>query len=1611
MKKRCKTKSVTKTLYENEKDVSKILHLMKRPIQGTILCLFMLMCSFTLTAQSPTFNHQVGHSGRSLQSNGMQSVHTTEIIVYVPASRSTGKTLVLPENRFNYSRWYQYDTDSKVTTGSITVNSYSQMLDNKGIYRIATSTSSTTNALNANYILPNNMINVTTGKIVDIACDLSYYKDYSVVNNNLLIEPTLSQRVIFSIHPAAEMVAMLAPYANSNGGTNESYLEEYEITAPNDRIVRFGPHYNYMGSNSNYYINNLTATSNGTWYKNGVAITNPTVSNNRVLAAPATNTTGTVVYTLVANGFGIAKFTVNYEPVTAVGPYRPAIVSESRLLNDYIFITGINFDSYSQLPLPWDETSYGFSYPDWERSSNGNRHIDLACWSEYTFMNSISSAYSNFLRTGIRDMSYENDNSKTNGRFLYVDASTSPGKFAQLRFDNGGLCPGTRMYVSAWVNNVSKHSIAPNLNFSIIGINNDGSEETLNIYTTGDIEVGNSGGLWRQIFFEFKVPNKEYAEYRLQVTNNGQSSIGNDFAIDNIAVYKQKTGLMNYQADNGCETLQDIVMMRLDISSLDLDPSSEIDSIYYQYQKADGTPIQLNNYIGNAINYGKILIEKADTKINYPEYLSTEAQSGLQQFYQKREDFINGVSTVDPGNIFITKEVNYLNELVDVYYVLHKSATYFKPDSTIKCVVAMTPASLTNQDNCSMENSITFVPLSSLVLNGVLNKNMEGEILCPNEINEISIRSYGSKGDLTEVVEVDCFYDWLYGNNTDYANGGKYALYDYDAIKTAIEGFRMDNPTAIDLSGITASTNVSQAQLDLLGALISNNILILASRTLEISLLPGITYMTVFPIEASAYYNDELYEICSEPLVIKLHTASNTNFFIGKNSEYGMPVEVRNNSRIIRMSEVDANNPTLTIPICQINNITIQELSNSDIYLLNTTTDKGTDVPLNDLSYTTKTFNDVETSVVAPDTFLLISNRHSGFNFKQGHRYDLAIVLEKNDDGTCNSNGYFSIIVVPDYVMWTPKENSNSWHRDSNWTMTDAVGNTSNNSGKGFVPMNHTNVIVTAAESKPILKEVSTINTQSAMVLNDNAQANISWDLNFVANSSRNIHFNAHAQLANQQLLNYDSAWVDMAIETNSWVLIAPPMNEMVVGDMYITSDGIENNPLFSQVESPDSRGEYEFYTSIFNNESKMLDRNGIETPVTATQWSIPFNALESPINIAHGYAIYTEGKGEDEVVVRLPKRDTIYYYYGTYGERTELFERIPRSGKGYRLAATDGDPLEADFSMRYDQTQTSHLMANPYLTELDIVKFMNHTANSSSATGTYSIYDKNSATGMTTYSIPLNLSTSGSAIAPIPMMSSFLVHIDPANNAPYLTVLPEMFYDSNDISSSEAPARSSLATANKNILRITAQRNNEISQCVIVEVSNSRKTCHLNEDALLIMMSEQVNPSAIYSKVDNNALVINAVPSIDMIPIGIAIQNSNATEFLSLTFDGVSDFNGDLELFDSKTNKSALLSDGMRVSIPNLADSDERYYIRSTSNSPTIVEEFEEEEKIGVYQPQNGQIYITSTVLMKQIRIYSITGQKIIEMNEVDSFSAEFNLPNGVYLIDIELSFLRIHL
>ncbi|MDL2223234.1 hypothetical protein LJB98_03950 [Bacteroidales bacterium OttesenSCG-928-M11] len=216
--------------------------------------------------------------------------------------------------------------------------------------------------------------------------------------------------------------------------------------------------------------------------------------------------------------------------------------------------------------LDTDESTYGFASPLHFTSNGSNTgthgHHRVPYWSEYGFPQAINSGvtpWSSWSTTrNVKDITYIKsggintsstiDYNYEVGNMLYVDASEVPGVFAALNF-NESFCAGATLYFSTWVVNLNGSSasdfpesgtVRPNLVMVLKVIDEDGKETVVKRFYTGDIGYNNVG-VWYQVGFEFVIPSGisgNNLDFRLEIQNNGLGTQGNDFALDDICVWR-----------------------------------------------------------------------------------------------------------------------------------------------------------------------------------------------------------------------------------------------------------------------------------------------------------------------------------------------------------------------------------------------------------------------------------------------------------------------------------------------------------------------------------------------------------------------------------------------------------------------------------------------------------------------------------------------------------------------------------------------------------------------------------------------------------------------------------------------------------------------------------------------------------------------------------------------------------------------------------------------------------------------------------------------------------------------------------------------------------------
>lgn len=226
--------------------------------------LLLLACALPTIGQTTqttyttyTYVKSKGKSQRDLQTapSGqyqMQAVHEDRVVIYRQPSPNPFWLWRNAEAFITYVRWYDYTTDQSIPniqlwksrensnkTDTI-VQSDTLRTDNHGVMWYTSNKKGNPFQANAKYIYNPGSADK---QVTYVACDQSFYTDWVDDSTNLTFtEPTLSQRMVFEIHPASEMAERVDSCAGSK------WLEEYDIMAPTNQNIYLGPKYAFLNA-------------------------------------------------------------------------------------------------------------------------------------------------------------------------------------------------------------------------------------------------------------------------------------------------------------------------------------------------------------------------------------------------------------------------------------------------------------------------------------------------------------------------------------------------------------------------------------------------------------------------------------------------------------------------------------------------------------------------------------------------------------------------------------------------------------------------------------------------------------------------------------------------------------------------------------------------------------------------------------------------------------------------------------------------------------------------------------------------------------------------------------------------------------------------------------------------------------------------------------------------------------------------------------------------------------------------------------------------------------------------------------------------------------------
>ncbi len=526
-----------------------------------------------------------------------------------------------------YRRWY-LDTGSTGTIAKIdTQQGLEQAVDDSFFWhhKLHLSDGATESSNNANgqeaeraaqikYTMPQD---ADENFVATVICDISINDDGSLdKTNHTLTEPTLSKRYKFIIRPASVIANQI-----------KDGPEKYTIETPHGT-----KHVNLQMalSSENYYWygddNTLQSSTEGKLYyqvgetgsrmvgKDGdTDITNsplisidflPGLTEETTVYVYGDETTDTKLaeFTLIPQekaGFKFEETLKNNEKTYA---YRMPI-SHPELFEEigyYDFDLGEvsnDLENKNAGPNPMDPsiTSYAFVYP--LKASISDKVVPYQ--NQYglyrtAMLDNVSDTntevimsdgttkktYKWYLPDGtkaIYDRTYMNSptNDKKYGYFYYIDASLEAGRIVNVPI-TGYICGGTELVVTAWINNMtsSVDITVPNINMYLVGENTDldgnvTKSEILHRFSSGNsiAELGK----WQQLYYRVTLPFdavSKYSSYRLEVVNNALNSNGNDFAIDDVRIFRTVPRAEARQGNSLCDEEVSEISISMDYEKL-----------------------------------------------------------------------------------------------------------------------------------------------------------------------------------------------------------------------------------------------------------------------------------------------------------------------------------------------------------------------------------------------------------------------------------------------------------------------------------------------------------------------------------------------------------------------------------------------------------------------------------------------------------------------------------------------------------------------------------------------------------------------------------------------------------------------------------------------------------------------------------------------------------------------------------------------------------------------------------------------------------------------------------------------------------------------------------
>lgn len=520
----------------------------------------------------------------------------------------------------------------------------------------------------------------------------------------------------------------------------------------------------------------------------------------------------------------------------------------------------------------------------------------------------------------------------------------------------------------------------------------------------------------------------------------------------------------------------------------------------------------------------------------------------------------------------------------------------------------------------------------------------------------------------------------------------------------------------------------------------------------------------------------------------------------------------------------------------------------------------------------------------------------------------------------------------------------------------------------------------------------------------------------FYGNTCHQIYFKPQGELRDQCYLVYDKAWVEKELEPNKWYTMASPLQYIYAGDMYVPAkDGRQETKAFTDITFDTnvySRSKYPVYQRAWmKSDVKEItpksDYPASHYPSVAAPenvdmnlgyWSHVYNKVDESyaadgtfggFSIKAGNALLPKDKTK-KALLRLPKADKEYQYFDYKGNENSSSKtsvtKDPK-GRGKLLVAFNNDErhlAEKTQSLGTDNNSGFYLVANPYTCSISLKKFFE--ANTGLQKAIWMVEN-----GEVKAISNAELDKQNYAIQPT---QSFFVKKKEGKMVENVRFTSAMYVDRTI-----TPGLLMASDYVKSIEATTENSNGQISKARIALRPEASADYDDQEDVDLLYDQNLKDVPQVYTVAGNEAVVVNAVPELSWIPLGIVSQQA---EEVSLTLKGVNKLDAPVYLYDAASASFTEVHEGEAVKVK--AGDHGRYFLTQTRTS-TGIDRMETEEQsapVKVYSPAAGMIVVSALggEKLDRVQVFSLDGKMVHSYQLPDKQRMILRVPSGIYIV-----------